>query len=93
MVNLYLSQKTEQGMIDGELVNLGPNMTFQTLKHHNLLPVLTACSKIPTLKQGTKIRHLSARIYEWILERTSDSSQSARPTGRVLKSAGETSIF
>ena len=37
--------------------------------------------------------HSSARIDEWILERTSDSSQSARPTGRVLKSAGETSIF
>ena len=37
--------------------------------------------------------HSSARIYEWILERTSDSSQSARPLGRVLKSAGETSIF
>ena len=37
--------------------------------------------------------HSSARIYEWILERTSDSFRSARPTGRVLKSAGETSIF
>ena len=80
-------------MIDGKLVNLGPNKTFQMLKHHNLLSVLTACSKIPTLKQGSKIPHLSARIYEWILERTSDSSQSARPTGRVLKSAGEPSIY
>ena len=37
--------------------------------------------------------NLSARIYKWILERTSDSSQSARPTGQVLKSTGETSIF
>ena len=37
--------------------------------------------------------HSSARIYEWILERTSDSSQSARTSGRVLKSAGETCIF
>ena len=37
--------------------------------------------------------HSSARIYKWILERTSDSSQSARLTGRVLKSVGETSIF
>ena len=37
--------------------------------------------------------HSSAGIYEWILERTSDSSQSARPSGRVLKSAGENSIF
>ena len=35
---------------------------------------------------------LSPRVDEWILERTSDSPQSARPTGRVLKSAGETSI-
>ena len=32
--------------------------------------------------------HSSARIDEWILKRTSDSSQSARPTGRVLKSEG-----
>ena len=37
--------------------------------------------------------HSSARIYEWILERMSDSSQSACPSGRVLKAAGETSIF
>ena len=37
--------------------------------------------------------HSSARIYERILERTSDSSQSASPTGGVLKSAGETHIF
>ena len=37
--------------------------------------------------------HSSTGIDEWILERTSDSPQSARPTGRVLKSAGETSIF
>ena len=27
-------------MIDGELVSLGPNKPFQTLKHHNLLSVL-----------------------------------------------------
>ena len=27
-------------MIDGELVILGPNKPFQTLKHHNLLSVL-----------------------------------------------------
>ena len=26
-------------MIDGELVRLGPNKPFQTLKHHNLLSV------------------------------------------------------
>ena len=49
------------------------------------------------LHVGYKVRgqkfHSSARIDEWILERTSDSSQSARPTGRVLKSAGDTSIF
>ena len=45
-----------------------------------------------TANRGQKF-HLSPRIDEWILERTSDSSQSARPTGRVLKSAGETSIF
>ena len=42
--------------------------------------------------QGTKF-HSSACVYEWILKRTSDFSQSARPTGRVLKSAGETSIL
>ena len=47
---------------------------------------------IPARSRGQKL-HSSARIYEWILERTSDSSQSARPSGRVLKSAGETSIF
>ena len=35
----------------------------------------------------------SARIYEWILERTSDSSQSPGPTGQELNSARETSIF
>ena len=37
--------------------------------------------------------HSSARIDMWILGRTGDSSQSACPTGRVLKSASETSIF
>ena len=37
--------------------------------------------------------HSSACIYEWILERTSDSFHSTRPLGRVLKSASETSIF
>ena len=44
------------------------------------------------LGRGQKF-HSSARIYEWILERTSDSFQRARPSGRVLKSADETSIF
>ena len=44
------------------------------------------------MSRGQKF-HSSARIYEWILERTSESSQSARPSGRVLKSAGEISIF
>ena len=47
--------------------------------------------------RGQKL-HSSARIYEWILERTSDFSQSARPTGQVLKlggggGGGGTSIF
>ena len=37
--------------------------------------------------------HSSARIDEWILERMSDSCQRARPIGRVLKSAGKTSVF
>ena len=27
-------------MMDGELLSLGPNKPFQTLKHHNLLSVL-----------------------------------------------------
>ena len=54
---------------------------------------LEECSNLlMRIYRGQKF-HSSARIYEWILERTSDSSQSTRPSGRVLKSAGETSIF
>ena len=38
---------------------------------------------IKGLHRGQKI-HSSARDYEWNLERTSNSSQSTRPVGRVL---------
>ena len=71
---------------------------FQILEHlPKLFRLLNCWLHIQTLgrhviMQGKKI-HSSALIVEWILERTSDSSQSARPTGRVLKSAGETSVF
>ena len=34
-------------MIDGELVSLGPNKPFQTLKHHDLLSVLRLGSGQP----------------------------------------------
>ena len=69
-----------------------PQDMFWLRKKKNNFPVCTF-----TLRTGGSVRgqkfHSSARIDEWILERTSDSSQSARPTGRVLKSEGETSIF
>ena len=64
-------------------------MSTQHLSSH----VLTIfCLSELNQYRGQKF-HSSPRIDEWILERTSDYSQSARPTGRVLKSAGETSIF
>ena len=47
----------------------------------------------PTVYRRGQKFHSSARIDKWILERTSDSTQSALSTGQVLKSAGETSIF
>ena len=38
---------------------------------------------MPWQGRGQKF-HLSARYYEWNLERTSNSSQSTHPTGQVL---------
>ena len=96
--NLILDkEQSDQGLFGKLIINnqiglvkvqkINWKFPFTTLVHLALIHVATS-AKTP---RGQKF-HSSARIYEWILERTSDSSQSARPSGRVGKSAAETSI-